>query len=47
MSYELAEWRFGSYEDEEKKWVDEWFAGKGEDFYWRGIYKLPERWENV
>ena len=27
-----------------KKWLDEWFAAKGEDFYWR-IHKLPERWE--
>jgi len=28
-----------------KKWLDEWFAIKGEDFYWHGIHKLPERWE--
>ena len=28
-----------------KKWLDEWFAAKGKDFYWRGIHKLPERWE--
>jgi len=42
MSHALAE-RFGSYEDV-KKWLDEWFATKGEDFYWR-IHKLPERWE--
>jgi len=28
-----------------KKWLDEWFAAKREDFYWRGIHKLPERWE--
>jgi len=30
-----------------KKWLDEWFAAKGEDFYWHGIHKLPERkmWE--
>jgi len=43
MSHALAEQRFGSYEDV-KKWLDEWFAAKGEDFYWR-IHKLPERWE--
>jgi len=35
---------FGSYEDV-KKWFDEWFAAKGENFYWRGIHKFPERWE--
>jgi len=40
----LAEQRFGWYEDV-KKWLDEWFAVKGEDFYWHGIHKLPERWE--
>ena len=44
MGHALAEQRFGSYEDV-KKWLDEWFAAKGEDFYWRGIHKLPERWE--
>jgi len=27
-----AEQRFGSYEDV-KKWLDEWFATKGEDFF--------------
>ena len=31
----FAEQRFGLYEDV-KKWLDEWFAAKGEDFYWRG-----------
>ena len=34
----LAEQRFGSYEDV-KKCLDEWFATKGEDVYWRGIRK--------
>ena len=44
MSHALAEQRFGSYE-EVKKWLDEWFAAKGDDFYWRftDIHKLPER----
>ena len=32
MSHALAEQRFGSYEDV-KKWLEEWFAAKGEDFY--------------
>jgi len=44
MGHALAEQRFGSYEDM-KKWLDEWFAAKGEDVYWRDIHKLPERWE--
>ena len=44
MGHALAEQRFGSYEDV-KKWLDEWFAAKGEDFYWRGIHKFSERWE--
>ena len=37
----LSGQRFGSYEDV-KKWLDEWFAVEGEDFYWRGIYKLSK-----
>jgi len=41
MDHALAEQCFGSYEDV-KKWL-EWFAAKGEDFYWRGIHKLPKR----
>ena len=44
MNHALAEQRFGSDEDV-KKWLDKWFAAKGEDFYWRGIHKLPEKWE--
>ena len=34
MGHALAEQRFSSYGDL-KKWLDEWFAAKGEDFYWR------------
>jgi len=44
MSHALAEQHFSSYQDV-KKWLNEWFAAKREDFYWRGIHKLPERWE--
>jgi len=44
MDHALAEQRFGSYEDV-KKWLDEWFAAKGENFYWHGIHKLSERWK--
>ena len=32
MCEALAEQRFGSYEDV-KKWLDEWFTAKEEDFY--------------
>ena len=42
MNHALAEQRFRSCEDV-KKWVDEWFAAKGEDFYWCAVHKLPER----
>ena len=42
MNHALAEQLFDSYEDVKKN-LNEWFAAKGEDFYWRGIYKLPEK----
>ena len=44
MGHALAERHFDSYEDV-RKWLDEWFASKDEEFFWRGIHKLPERWE--
>ena len=44
MGHALAGQRFDSYESV-KKWLDEWFAAKDDEFYWRGIHKLPERWE--
>jgi len=34
----LAEWHF----EDVRKWLDEWFASKDEEFFWRGIHKLPE-----
>jgi len=46
MGHALAEQRFDSYEDV-KKWLDEWFAIKGEDFYWRDIHKCPKDGKNV
>jgi len=46
MGHALAEQRFDSYEDVQK-WLDEWFATKGEDFYWRGIHKCPKDGKNV
>ena len=44
MGHALAERHFDSYEDI-RKWLDEWFASKDEEFFWRGIHKLPEKWE--
>lgn len=44
MGHALGEQHFDSYEDV-GKWLDEWFVSKGEKFFWRGIHKLPERWE--
>lgn len=46
MGHALADLRFDSYEDV-KKWLDECFAAKVEDFYWHGVHKLLKRWENV
>lgn len=43
MGHALAEQHFDSYEEVEN-WVSDWFALKDEQFYWRGIHKLPERW---
>ena len=42
MGHALAQQRFGSYEDV-KKWLDEWFTAKGEDFYWRDIHKIARK----
>lgn len=44
MGHALAEQRFTSYENVQK-WLDDWIASKMQDFFWRGIHKLPERWE--
>jgi len=43
MGHAVAERHFDSYEDV-RKWLDEWFASKDEEFFWRDIHKLPERW---
>ena len=43
MGHAFTEQGFGSYKYV-KKWPDEWFAVKGQDFYSRGIHKLLERW---
>ncbi|CAK9803711.1 Mariner Mos1 transposase [Anthophora quadrimaculata] len=44
MGHALAKQRFTSHEDV-RKWLDDWFASKEEQFFWRGIHKLPERWQ--
>lgn len=44
MGHALNDSRFNSYE-EVQKWLDDWIASKNENFFWRGIHKLPERWE--
>ena len=44
MGHALAEQHFDSYEGV-RKWLDESFASKEKEFFWRGIHKLPQRWE--
>lgn len=44
MGHALNDSHFNSYE-EVQKWLNEWIASKNEEFFWRGIHKLPERWE--
>ena len=44
MGHALAEQHFKTSEELEN-WVSEWFDEKKEQFFWRGIHKLPERWE--
>ena len=44
LGHALAEQRFTSYKNV-REWLDNWFDLKDEQFYWRGIYHLLERWE--
>ncbi|EFN76007.1 Histone-lysine N-methyltransferase SETMAR, partial [Harpegnathos saltator] len=44
MGHALAEQRFTSYENV-RKWLDDWFASKEQQFFWCGIHKLSNRWE--
>jgi len=46
MGHALAERHFDSYEDI-RKWLNEWFASKDEEFFWRGIHKLPRKMEKL
>lgn len=43
MGHALAEQHFSNFEEVEK-WLNEWFAAKGKQFFWQGIHNLPERW---
>jgi len=45
MGHALADERFTDYKNVEE-WLDEWFSSKEENFFWRAIHKLPERWES-
>jgi hypothetical protein len=42
MGYALTEQHFSSFE-EVGKLLNEWFAAKEKQFFWRGIHNLPER----
>jgi len=42
MGHALAERHFDSSDEDVRKWLDEWFASKDEEFFWRSIHKLPE-----
>ncbi|EFN85010.1 Histone-lysine N-methyltransferase SETMAR, partial [Harpegnathos saltator] len=44
MGHALAEQRFTSYENV-RKWLDDRFASKEQQFFWHGIHKLSGRWE--
>ena len=44
MGHVLSDQHFISYENV-RKWLDDWFASKERQFFWRGIHQLPDRWE--
>ena len=44
MGHALSDQHFTSYENV-RKWMDDWFASKEQQFFWRGIHQLPDRWE--
>jgi len=46
MQIDLADVRFHN-DEEVRKWIDDWIAKKDEEFFRRGIHKLPERWREV
>ena len=44
MGHAFSDQHFASYENVQK-WLDDWFASKERQFFWRGIHQLPDRWE--
>ena len=44
MGHAVSDKHFTSYENV-RKWLDDWFASKERQFFWRGIHQLPDRWE--
>ena len=44
MGHALSDQHFTSYENV-RKWLDDWFASRERQFFWRGIHQLPDRWE--
>lgn len=46
MAHGLGEQRFQNRQ-EIQEWLDEWIASKPKKFFYDGIHKLPNLWENV
>lgn len=46
MAHGLAEQHF-QIRQEVQEWLDEWIASKPTNFFYNGIHKLPNLWENV
>ena len=44
MGHVLSDQHFTSYENV-RKCLDDWFALKERQFFWRGIHQLSDRWE--
>ena len=44
LGHALSEQSFANFE-EVRKWLENWFRAKSEEFFRRGIQKLPERWQ--
>ena len=44
MGRALSDQHFTSYENV-RKWLDDWFASKEQQFFWRSIHQLSDRWE--
>ena len=44
MGHALSDQHLTFYENV-RKCLDDWFASKERQFFWRGIHQLPDRWE--